>query len=205
MPGKRNARSRVRGSWAARLTGTAFAVLLAGVGVAVYLIVGGAGDDNSASVLPTRVLGTQAIGLADSAAAHSAGASPTTETLLTSPSGLSFQASGQVTADWTADQMAGGTYIFIYLPNGLCLGPSRANTVSLQRCNLEAGQRWIREHPVLGNSGLDYWQLRNLADGRCLTADSVPGRDGATGSVPRLERCQASPGSSQLIAFLVNS
>jgi hypothetical protein len=205
MPGKRNARSRVRGSWAARLTGTAFAVLLAGVGVAVYLAVGGARDDNSASVLPTRVLGTQAIGLANSAAALSAGASPATETLLTSPSGLSFQTSGQVTADWTADQMAGGTYIFIYLPNGLCLGPSRASTVSLQRCDLQAGQRWIREHPVLGASGLDYWQLRNLATGRCLTVQSVPGRDGAPESAPRLERCQASPGSKQLIAFLVNS
>jgi hypothetical protein len=203
MPGKRNARSRVRGSWAARLTGTAFAVVLAAAGVAVYLIVGA--HANSASGLPTRVLGTQAIGLADSAQAPSAGASPVTQTLLTSPSGLSFQAAGQVTTDWTADQMAGGTYIFIYLPNGLCLGSSRADTVSLARCNLEAGQRWIREHPVLGASGLDYWQLRNLAVGRCLTAASVAGRAGATESAPRLRRCQASPGSSQLIAFLVNS
>jgi hypothetical protein len=205
MPGKRNARSRVRGSWAARLTGTAVAVVLAGAGVAVYLVVGGANDDNSASVLPTRVLGTQAIGLADAAPAHSAGASPAAETLLTSRSGLSFQASGQVTADWTADQMAGGTYIFIYLPNGRCLGPSRANTISLQGCNLQADQRWIREHPVLGAGGLDYWQLRNLAAGRCLTAHSVPGPGGTTESAPRLERCQAPPGSSQLIAFLINS
>jgi hypothetical protein len=205
MPGKRNARSRVRGSWAARLTGTAFAVLLAGVGVAAYLILGGAHADNSAAVLPTRVLGTQAIGLADSAPAPSAGASPATQTLLMSRSGLSFQPSGQVTVDWTADQMAGGTYIFIYLPDGLCLGASRATTVSLQRCNLQAGQRWVREHPVLGGSGLDYWQLRNLAVGRCLTAESVTGRAGATVSVPRTERCQASPGSNQLIAFLVNS
>jgi hypothetical protein len=205
MPGKRNARSRVRGSWAARLTGTAFAVLLAGVGVAVYLIVDGAHADNSASVLPARVLGTQAIGLAYSAPAHSAGASPATETLLASRSGLSLQASGQITADWTADQMAGGTYIFIYLPNGLCLGPSRANAVSLQRCNLQAGQRWIRQHPVLGNSGLDYWQLRNLAADRCLTAVSVAGQTAAAESAPRLEHCQASPGSRQLIAFVVNS
>jgi hypothetical protein len=203
MPGKRNARSRVRGSWAARLTGTAVAVLLAGVGVAVYLIVGRA--HNSAAVLPTRVLGTQAIGLADSAPAQSAGASPATETLATARSGLSFQASRQVTANWTADQMAGGTYIFIYLPNGLCLGSSRAAAVSLQRCNLQAGQRWIREHPVLGASGLDYWQLRNMAVDRCLTAESVANRAGATESAPRLARCQASPGSGQLIAFLVNS
>jgi hypothetical protein len=205
MPGRRNARSRVRGSWAARLTGTAFAVLLAGAGVAAYLVLGGAHADNSASVLPTRVLGTQAIGLADSAPAASAGSSPATETLLMTRSGLGFQESGQATADWTADQMAGGTYIFIYLPNGLCLGSSRANGVSLQRCNLLAGQRWIRDHPVLGASGLDYWQLRNLDTSRCLTAESVAGATGPTGSAPRLERCQASPHSSQLIAFLVNS
>jgi hypothetical protein len=203
MPGKRNARSRVRGSWAARLTGTALAVLLAGAGVAVYLIVGGA--HHHSSVLPNRVLGTQAIGLADAAPAHSAGATSAIETLLTSHSGLSFQTSGQVTADWTADQMAGGTYIFIYLPNGLCLGSSRANAVALQRCNLEAGQRWVRQHPVLGGSGLDYWQLRNLAVARCLTAAGAAGQTGTAESSPRLERCQASPGSSQLIAFLVNS
>ena len=63
MRGRRNARSRVRGSWAARLTGTAFAILLAGAGVAAYLIVGAGHASKDASVLPTRVLGTQAISL----------------------------------------------------------------------------------------------------------------------------------------------
>jgi hypothetical protein len=204
MPGKRNARSRVRGSWAARLTGTAVAILLAGAGAAAYLILGGGRHHTPA--LPTRVLGTQAIGLADSPQPQPTGSSPATDTLLTSRSGLSFQNAGQATAEWTADQMAGGTYIFIYLPDGLCLGSARASAVSLQRCNLLAGQRWVREHPFLGASGLDYWQLRNLADGRCLTAAAVAGRGGAaTETAPRLERCQASPGSGQLIAFLINS
>ena len=138
MPGKRNARSRVRGSWAARLTGAGFAILLAAVGAAVYLVVGGAHADNDSSVLPTRVLATQAIGLAVSPAGSSG-----TDALV-SGRGLSFSGSSGTGANWTADQMAGGTYIFIYLQDGLCLGPSRKASVSLQRCSLEADQRWVR-------------------------------------------------------------
>lgn len=205
MPGKRNARSRVRGSWAARLTGTGFAILLAGVGAAVYLIVGGAHADNSASVLPTRVLGTQAIGLGASPASPASPGGSGVEMLVASRSGLSFTAAAEVGASWTADQMAGGTYIFIYLQDGLCLGPSRAAAVSLQRCSLQADQRWVRQHPVAEANGLEYWQLRNLGNGRCLTAVSSTGRDGSAQSVARLQRCQASPGASQLTAFLTSS
>ena len=201
MPGKRNARSRVRGSWAARLTGAAFAILLAAVGAAVYLLVGGAHADNSASVLPTRVLVTQAIGLAYSPPSTSG--SPSVDTLVVAPSGLGFNGNGSAGANWTADQMAGGTYIFIYLQDGRCLGHGRAASVSLQRCNLQAGQRWARQHPVAASNGLEYWQLRNLSDGRCLTAVSVVGAGAAAAA--RLERCQASPGASQLIAFLTSS
>jgi hypothetical protein len=200
MPGKRNARSRVRGSWAARLTGAAFAILLAAVGAAVYLVVGGEHADNSASELPTRVLATQAIGLADSASGSSG-----VDTLVTAPSGLAFSGAESAGANWTADQMAGGTYIFIYLQDGLCLGPSRAASVSLQRCSLQAGQRWVRQHSEVGGNGLEYWQLRNLADGRCLTAVSAAGPGGSTGTAARLEPCRASPGASQLIAFLTTS
>jgi hypothetical protein len=127
MPGKRNARSRVRGSWAARLTGAGFAILLAAVGAAVYLLVGGAHADNDSSNLPTRVLATQAIGLAYSPSASDVDA------LEAAPGGLGFGGSQSTGANWTSDQMAGGTYIFIYLQNGRCLGPSRAASVSLQR------------------------------------------------------------------------
>jgi hypothetical protein len=194
MPGKRNARSRVRGSWAARLTGAAFAILLAAVGAAVYLLVGGAHADNDSSALPTRVLGTQAIGLAYSPSA------PDVDALEAAPGGLVFGGSESTGANWTADQMAGGTYIFIYLQNGRCLGPSRAASVSLQRCSLQMAQRWVRRHSVEGSNGLEYWQLRNMSDGRCLTAVAGGGPPAA-----RLERCQASPGASQLIAFLTSS
>jgi hypothetical protein len=192
MPGKRNARSRVRGSWAARLTGVGFAILLAAVGAAVYLLVGGAHADSSD--LPTRVLATQAIGLAYSPSAANV------DTLEAASSGLGFGGSESTGANWTADQMAGGTYIFIYLQSGRCLGPSRASDVSLQRCSLQAPQRWVRQHSVQGSNGLEYWQLRNLSNGRCLTAVAAGGPAAA-----RLERCQASPGASQLIAFLTSS
>jgi hypothetical protein len=194
MPGKRNARSRVRGSWAARLTGAGFAILLAAVGAAVYLIVGGAHADNDSSDLPTRVLATQAIGLAYSPSGSDVDA------LEAAPGGLGFGGSQSAGASWTADQMAGGTYIFIYLQNGRCLGPSGAASVSLQRCSLQAGQRWVRQHSVQGSNGLEYWQLRNLSNGKCLTAVAAGGPPAA-----RLERCQASPGASQLIAFLTSS
>jgi hypothetical protein len=197
MPGKRNARSRVRGSWAARLTGAAFAILIAAVGAAVYLLVGGAHADNSASVLPTRVLNTQAIGLAYSPTASDV------DSLVAASSRLDFSGSGSAGANLTADQMAGGTYIFIYLQNGRCLGPARAASVSLQRCSLQAGQRWVRRHSVVGGNGLEYWQLRNLGDGRCLTA--VGGGGASAAAVARLEPCQASPGPSQYIAFLTSS
>jgi len=194
MPGKRSARSRVRGSWAARLTGAGLAIVLAAVGAAVYLLVGGAHAENDSSDLPTRVLATQAIGLAYSPSAADVDA------LEAAPGGLGFGGSEGSGANWTADQMAGGTYIFIYLQNGKCLGPSRAASVSLQRCSLQAGQRWVRQHSVQGGSGLEYWQLRNLSDGRCLTAVAAGGPP-----VARLERCQASPSASQLIAFLTSS
>ena len=199
MPGKRNARSRVRGSWAARLIGVGLAIVLAGVGVALYLIYGN--KASQATALPTRVLGTQAVGLVNPGRPPQAGASAAPRVFLASHSDLSFVADGQAEADWTADEMAGGTYIFIYLPNGRCLAASRASAVTLARCNLGASQRWVRQRQEsLG--GVDYWQLRNLSSHRCLTA---PGEDGAAQpgkSTAQLARCQASPGWSQLVAFM---
>jgi len=199
MPGKRNARSRVRGSWAARLTGIGLALLLAAAGIAVYLVVGGkSGQD--ASALPTRVLSTQAIGLVNPGPPAQAGARPAPRVFLTSRPDLGF-VTGPSGADWTADQMAGGTYIFIYLPNGQCLASVRASAVALARCNLGAGQRWVRQH-LVSAGGLDYWQLRNLSSGRCLTAASGGGATQPGRSVARLERCQAPANWRQLVAFM---
>jgi hypothetical protein len=202
MPGKRNSRSRVRGSWAARLTGAGFAILLAVVGVATYLVVGGSHASKDAAALPTRVLGTQAIGLVNTGPATSGAANPDPQTLLAFRPGLSFVASGQAGANWTADQMVGGTYIFIYLPTGQCLGPSLGSQAGLAKCNLAASQRWVRRDGQADSTGLEYWQLRNLASGLCLTSVAAKGSAKADVSVARLERCQSQPGWRQLIAFL---
>ncbi len=174
-------------------------MLLAVAGVAAYLIVGGTHDRKDASVLPTRVVGTQAVSIVNTG--PPGGASPIPATLLASHSDLVFTISGPAGAQWTSDQMAGGTYIFIYLPNGLCLA-SRASphalAVTLERCNLQPSQRWLRQHPNVGANGLAYWQLRNMADGRCLgTGKSV--RRGE--SAAQLAACESSPSWRQRVAF----
>jgi hypothetical protein len=186
----------------ARLTGAGLAILLAGVGVAAYLIVGGSHASQDASELPAKVLGTQAVGLVNPGPAPSGAQS---QTLLATRGGLDFTGAGQVGANWTADQMSGGTYIFIYLPNGLCLGSARGTTAALQRCSLQAGQRWVPQRQVTGASGVDYSQLRNLSDGRCLTGVPTAGAASSAPTTARLERCQAAPGWHQLIAFVTAS
>jgi hypothetical protein len=191
MRGKRSPRTRSRGSRAPRLAGTGFALLLAVAGVAAYLIVGRANGTKQASVLPTRVVSTQAVSIAVSGPALQA------ETLVAAHSDLVFTVNGPAGVQWTSDQMAGGTYIFIYLPDGLCLAARasrHAPVVTLERCDLQASQRWVRQDPSVGTDGLDYWQLRNLADGRCLAA-------GPTGSAAQVAPCQASPGWRQQVAF----
>ncbi len=178
-------------------------MLLAVAGVAAYLIVGGTSDKKDASVLPTRVLGTQAVSLVDPG--PRAGANPAPGTLRMSRSALVFVVNGPSVAQWTSDQMAGGTYILIYLPNGLCLASRdspRASAVVLQRCNLQSNQRWLRQHLITGVNGLDYWQLRNLADNRCLAVGRAvsPGEFAA-----QLEPCAAAPGWRQQVVFMTAS
>ena len=197
-------RPRTRGSWAARLVGLGFVVLLAGAGVVAYLFVG-TRTRQTAAVLPTRVLSTQAVGLVMAGPPTAAGSSPAPQMLIASGPDLTFVADGPAGAAWTSDQMAGGTYIFIYLQNGLCLAPKSSSpgaaAVVLKRCNLQASQRWIREHRTAAASGIDYWQLRNAYDGRCLAAVTVTA---IGGSVARLQPCAAPPGREQLIAFMTS-
>jgi hypothetical protein len=207
MSGRRGVTTRVRGSWIPRLVGIGFVILLACAGVAAYLIAGGPPATKTASVLPTRVIGTQAVSIVFAGLPSQPGGSRVPEMLLTSHSDPIFTADGPSGAEWTADQMAGGTYVFIYLPDGLCLASvasrSRpAPALVLARCNLKTSQRWLRQHQTVGASGVGYWQLRNLADGRCLTAGST---DSTTVSPPELESCQAVPGVRQLFAFLAAS
>ena len=62
---------------------------------------------------------------------------PVPEMLQDSATGLAFtatggagQASGQ---EWTADQMGGGTYILIYVPDGRCLAAPASLTATRTR------------------------------------------------------------------------
>ncbi len=177
-------------------------MLLAVAGVAAYLIVGGTHDRKDALVLPTRVVSTQAVSIVNTG--PQGGASPAPETLL-AQSDLVFTVNGPAGSQWTSDQMAGGTYIFIYLPNGQCLASQatpHAPAMTLARCNLQASQRWLRQHPNVGVNGLVYWQLRNLADGRCLTTGKAV-RGGE--SLAQLEPCEGSPGWRQRVALLTAS
>jgi hypothetical protein len=205
MRGQGSGRGRLRSSGAARLAGAGLAVLLAAVGVTAYLI---ADAGKGAAPLPTQVLGTQAVGLVNPGPAGvveasgraSAGTSQSGGTLVASRPGLTFSTAAQAGAQWTADQMAGGTYIFIYLANGLCLASPAlpAATAMLQRCDLAADQRWLRQELTVSSGGTDYWQLRNAADSQCLTA-------GSAGQVAQVEPCQAPPGWNQLVSFAAPS
>jgi hypothetical protein len=186
------------------MVGISFVVLVAGAAVAAYLVFGTRAK-KTADVLPTRVLSTQAVGLVVNAPA-AAGGGPGHRVLIASSSNLGFTAGGPPEAAWTSDQMAGGTYILIYLQNGLCLAPKPvtstsvtpvpARAVVLRRCSTtQASQRWVRQNRTAGAGGLDYWQLRNLGNGRCLTA-------GSGGSSAQLAPCAATPGPQQLVAFV---
>src|SRR5260370_8974783 len=113
MRGNRSARSRYRGSWAPRLVGTGFAMLLAVAGVAAYLIVGGTHDRKDALVLPTRVVSTQAVSIVNTG--PQGGASPAPETLL-AQSDLVFTVNGPAASPWTSGQTAAGTALSTNFP-----------------------------------------------------------------------------------------
>lgn len=204
---------RRRGGWAVRLAGAGLAVLLAAGGVTVYLLMDGASAGDAA--LPTRVLGTQAIALVNPGAAGPAvwqGTGQAPGTLLQTGGRLTFSAGAQPGAGWTADQMAGGTYIFIYLANGgLCLtSPAApAAAAALEHCDLQTHQRWLRQGMTPGPNGLEYWQLRNEADGRCLAAGSLVSLAAQAGSASKqssqavqMATCQGAPGWRQLVTFV---
>ena len=73
--------------------------------------------------------------------------------------------------------------------------------VTLARCNLGRSQRW--QHQFIGkdSAGRNSWRLRNVADGRCLTAVKVslggqPGESGAG-----LTACGSSARWRQVVSF----
>ena len=203
-----------RGGWTVRLAGAGLAVLLAAGGVTVYLLVVRTPGD---APLPTRVVGTQTIALVNPGAAGPAawqGTGQAPGTLLDARGRLTFSADAQPGAGWTADQMAGGTYIFIYLANGgLCLTAPAApvSSAQLQPCDLQASQRWLRQGQTPGPNGLTYWQLRNQADGLCLGAGSQVSTaaqqagNAAASQDAAMQACEGAPSWRQLVTFVQSS
>lgn len=179
-------------------------VVLAAGGVTAYLVTTHEGAGHGHAPLPTRVVSSQTVGLiAQNAEPNSAG-----ELLqLRGPaSGPQFgpvspaqeqSGSGQ----WTADLMAGNTYIFIFLPDGNCLGavgPAGARSLALRHCTLAASQRWRRVGPAVRADGHDFYRYANVGDGSCLTETAeLPGPVWGAG----LAACSSSASANQLIAF----
>jgi hypothetical protein len=206
MPGRRHSRrQRASGSRLARLAGISAAVLIAGGAVAGYLVlhpVIGRGRPP----LPTKVVSFQTVGLI--AQVGQAGSSPgqllqllgPADTPQFSPLGQAQEQSGS--PQWTADLMAGDSYIFIYLPTGDCLtatGPAGQPKLTLDHCDLGAQQRWRRTTArAVQIQGHDFYQYANVADASCLTEKGeLPGAVYGAG----LQSCSAGTPADQLIGF----
>src|ERR1019366_4429369 len=128
MPGQRSARARARGSWAVRLAGMGFAVLIAGSGAAVYVLAGHRHVTGHGSGLPARVASEQAVGLASPGPAGQAASAAAPELLAGTPHGLEFTPVKPTDLpagypEWTADQMGGATSSLTSSPGARCLPP----------------------------------------------------------------------------------
>jgi hypothetical protein len=205
MPGqRRNTGQRASGSRLARLSGIGVALLIAAGAVAAYLVAMHPAR-HPAARLSTRVLSFQTVGLI--AQVSQPGSSSGQLLQLLGPGGApQFSPLGQTeeqagSPQWTADLMAGNSYIFIYLPTGRCLaaaGPAARPKLTLERCDLAAQQRWRRASPAVQVQGHDFYQYANLANHSCLTeSGELPGP--VYGAA--LQSCAVQPAPDQLIGF----
>jgi hypothetical protein len=157
--------------------------------------------------LSAKVTNEQPVGLANLGQQGQAGAPGSSATLLfAGSSGLIFTPSSggqtvQPSQQWQASQMGSGGFVLLYTPDGLCLtavGTGSRATAELNPCDSRLDQRW--DHPFQGTDqgGRDYWQLRSIANGRCLTVGSVQS-DGSAAAA--MQPCQANRPWPQLITF----
>jgi hypothetical protein len=156
--------------------------------------------------LPARVVSVQQVGLI-ARVAHPGSSSGQLLQLLESSSGTPQFTPQQQTGSqqWTADLMAGDSYIFIYLPNGHCLasaGTSHHPRLTLEHCDLAAQQRWRRVNAAVQFQGHVFYQYANLGDASCLT-ETGELHGPAYGAA--LRRCLAGSPASQLIGFFFAS
>ncbi|HEY2508965.1 MAG TPA: RICIN domain-containing protein [Streptosporangiaceae bacterium] len=198
---RRTSGSSRRASWLPRLVGLAVVVVLAGGGVLAYVVGVRPHIEHRTPPLPTTVISAETVGLV----AQTPGSAQLLQLL--NPAGkpgftpLSTAQAEQGSGQWTANQMAGGTYIFIFLPSGQCLtaaGPARRPTLGLAHCVLTAPQRWRRTNSARLSDGHAFYQYASLSDGECLTQ---PGTQPGGRYLASLSTCSAPADATQLIAF----
>ncbi len=205
MPGqRRSAGSRASGSRLPRLTGLGVVVLLAAAAVTAYLVAFHPASKPHAASLPTRVVSYQTVGLV--VAETQGGSNDQLLQLMGQHDTVQFSLVAQAqqtegSPQWTADLMAGGTYIFIYLPTGQCLsavGSARRPKLELRHCDLGGAQRWRRTHAAVLTKAHDFYQYANLGDRSCLTQAGVQSGQifGAS-----LSACSSPQPADQLLAF----
>jgi hypothetical protein len=207
MPGQRRTQgSRARASRLSRLGGFGAIVLIAGGGAVAYVAMFHPVAAHTVKPLPIRVVNSETVGLVTQAAGPGSSSGQLLQLLstLATPSFVPVQPAAAANGhpEWTADSMAGGTVIFIYLPSGECLASSRPAghpALLLQHCQLDLQQqRWLRVNGTVQLDGHDYNQYANAASGKCITQT---GPVSAQGDQASLEPCQPSRPVSQLIAL----
>ncbi len=203
----RRVKHRSRISVAVLAAAVAALALLVGVGTVAFLHPWSS-DTAQRSVAPLsgKVISSQAVGLANLGPNGQAGTAGSAGTLLfATAGGLVFTPSsgGQNVPpgqQWQADEMSGGQLVLLFTANGECLtavGSGAQSGVELQRCDNGRDQRW--NHPFMGTDagGRDYWQLRSVANGRCL----APGNELQGESVTAMQPCSPAKPWKQLIMF----
>jgi hypothetical protein len=186
------------------MAGIGAVLFVAGAGAIAYSVASSAQDARHASQLSSQVQSVQTVGIIGQV-----GTSVTDHAgyrqLVSSATGPRFgpmppASLAQGDPQWSADTMAGGTFVFIYAPDGKCLAASTRQghpVLALRRCNLGAGQRWQRFNAAVASDGHLYGQYRNLSTGRCLAAGGAPG----TSSGPAALVPCAAPATHQLISL----
>ena len=212
MPGQRGVVARrSRGSWVIRIAGATGVIVAAAIVVVVLVLTQGTARARrqAANPLPRNVISAVTVGLVNPGPPPRRDSRPVSELLYLSATGLAFTASGGTAQaspaqEWTADRMGGGTYILIHVADGQCLaGPATpgAAGATLARCDLSRSQRW--RHQFLGKdpAGRNAWQLRNAANGRCLTVARAPLGGQPAESGAGLTACDSSVPWRQIITF----
>lgn len=188
------------------LAGIAAILLLAAGGATAYVLAFHQPTTRRAIPLPSRAISVQSVGLVVTSGAAGTGDAKLLQLVAghaASPefSPLTAAQAAVGSPQWTADEMGGNTYIFIFLASDSCLtevGPSRRPALALQHCNLSTKQRWRRVNASVIAAGHDYYQYANSSDGECLTMTG-PQSDGDYGT--GLAPCATAQPPSQLVGF----